>query len=423
MQRRLILFAPASGSSDHWNALWPDAADQPRQIGPAELSELFAEGIPAHDSCWLVLAGQDVMRTTVRVPARSRSQARQAAPFLLEEFLAEDVDHLHLAFGRSSGRNHDLPVAATQPHRLRQLLEALQDIGLQPTLAITAVDLLTPPASTVEVVVDPDLCWVRAAAGQGVCIERALLEPVLAGLPDRTTCRTIRVFHQASDRALDLAQLEVALADGDGEGPHVELAPDHHTPEQRLGQAWLRGNRTPETAVNLLQGEFRPKQEQQGNQGPWRWVAGLAAVLVLAQLGTDLLRASWLEARAAGLRDESVALFRQHFPDRQRIPDPRREVETMMAGGGDGPSSGLLPMLGSTAAEIARVADNGQIQLRSLNYNARRGDMAIDLNTSEIDLLEALQAGLENRHGSARIESATQEAQAIRGRLRVGGSQ
>ena len=75
MQRRLILFAPASGSSDHWNALWPDVADQPRQIGPAELSELFAEGIPAHDSCWLVLAGQDVMRTTVRVPARSRSQA------------------------------------------------------------------------------------------------------------------------------------------------------------------------------------------------------------------------------------------------------------------------------------------------------------------------------------------------------------
>lgn len=420
---RTLIFAPPAGSdcSDWSWAVWNSAAHE-FDFATGAPANMAAAGLADHEDCWLILPGQEVLRTAIVVPARNRRQAEQAAPFVLEEYLAEDIESLHLAFGIRE-RSGELQVAAVDPAILEAWLATLSEQGIRPARAYSAVDLLrSANKDDIPVLVDQGRFWLRAPHGLAMCAERALLEPVLSQIVSDSAPTRITIQHPESDPSLDLAQLEPALQDVNGQGPAISLQPNDLVPEQVLARNCAPSAPHPDPAsINLLQGRFQRTSTHQGQRIPWRWAASLAVLLVSAQLASDLVRASWLEQRTAELQSESVALFRAHFPDRQRIPNPRREVEAMLGGSG-ATGSGFLPLLSATAAEVSAAGEAGNIQLRSLNFNARRGDLTLDMNVSDIDVLESLQSGLEGRRNHVRIESATQEAQGVRGRLRIGAS-
>lgn len=382
--------------------------------GLAALAERLGDEAPAE--AVLLVPGEAVLRTALNIPARSRRQLEAALPYVFEEFLAEDVDGLHLAAGRR-GPDGRIPVAALRPELLEDWLAVLAEQYLEPRSARVDVDGLRLEGADLAILVEGDRCLLRTLDG-GFAAERELLA-ALAGaacarLPESEAPVRVRMLAPANDEGFDLAQLEAALTQ---ERP-VELAREvlEDDPLEHLCAGLETTAATPELRV----GAFAPRREQRAGDRRWRVPLALAAGWFVLALALGLVQAAWLDQRAEGLRERAVAVFREVLPQRTRnIVDPRRELEALVdaTGGGEGP--GFLSLLGAVAGQMS-----GQeaVQLRSVNWNAQRGDLAIDMNVPGIAVVDRFKAGLEAEGIDVTIDSATQEQQGVRARVRVGSA-
>lgn len=416
-------FAPADTAVEDADgfrfALADDAAAEPVLAGSGLAGLVEALDGRTPDRLYLLLPASSVLATRVRVPARSRRQLETALPFVVEEHLVEDIEGLHLARGERD-RDGRVPVRVLQPALLRSALDALEAAHLTPDRACSEVDVLPEPAADeIRVRVGRDRVLLRSAdaaigADRGDLLLH--LQALAGGLPaDAEAPIRIRIEAGPEDaEAMDLAELEPALAQQRAVEIHRELLP-----EPDLDAALARAMLTPPPTVDLLTGPFRPRARNRTDAtgSHWRLVAGLLLGWFLVETAFDAGRAAWYEARAEQLRAESVAAFRELFPDRSRIPDPRRELAGLIEGG-SGSDGSFMQLLGGFSA---RVADLGlDLRIRSLDWNARRGDLAIELQAPDIAAVDRLKAALEENGRSISIDSAVQEEQGVRARLRMG---
>lgn len=423
MTDRLYLFAPSNPDSEWTFCLI--SADGAVQEGRGLDTAAAAQAATAERSrdrsalqAILAVPAECLLRTVVAVPARGRRQIAMAVPYLVEEYLAEDVEGLHLALGSRQGDGRT-PVAVLDPQRLQAWLDTTQEVGITVAAAYGAAEGLLAGPADIEVIVDAETAWVGCRNGEAVAIDRGLLLQALsqrlaevAADDSGAAPTTIGLTMPEADPALDLAQLDSLL--GQIRPIDVERRPYGGASRRQLALALALAG---QTAVDLLQGRFGIASTGARPWQRWRLVAGLAAGLLLLQMGLDLARTSWLEQRAMALREESVALFQEIYPERTRVPDPRRELEAMLEGGGASGAS-FLELLGASAMRISAL-EAGPLQLRSLSFNAQRGDLALDLNAAGIGIVDRFKAGMEAEGYPVVIDSAVQEAQTVRARLRI----
>ncbi|HSG91435.1 MAG TPA: type II secretion system protein GspL [Pseudomonadales bacterium] len=375
------------------------------------------------DALVLIVAAEDVLATRVRVPARSRRQFEAALPYVVEEFLAEDVEQLHLAPGKVDGAGR-AAVRALHPAVLEQALACLAARELPVTTARVDVDLLpTPGPKELELWVDGPRALLRSAE-LGMALPRDMLQmalpTLLRGLPDAGEGAQVIVRSTGTEDAeLDLADLApLCAAEGGATLARQPLAASLEAALlARLVEMAPTAGSDAADAPELLRGRFTVRAPgARGGWSRWRLAAGLAAVWFLVQVGMDLGRTEWLEARAETLRAESVTVFQSIFPERTRIPDPRRELENLL-GGSQGSSSSFMDLLGVLSAEVGAL--DAPVQLRSINWNAQRGDLAVDLSAPAITAVDRLKAALEADGYPVTIDSAVQEEQGVRARMRM----
>jgi len=371
------------------------------------------------DRVVLVVPGEHVLLTGVRVPARQRRQLERALPYVVEEHLAEDVEGLHLAAG-ARGADGRVPVAVIRPGDLGRWLETARAAGLDPDRArVDAGALAAPPDAGATVLVGPRRALVRTGPHEGFAVERGSLSALLAAwCASRPEDEALAIQLQvASDvdggeRALDLAPLDSEL----GRLRRVDLQ------RERLAlpfeEAVARGLHPGDRGLELLQKRFAPQERGVSAWRRWRGVAALLLVWIVTQGGLDLARASWLSREADALEARSEAEFRELFPQRTRIVDPRAELEALLQGGGGTGERGFLALLGDLATAV-RAADSADITLRSLSYSRPRGELALELDADALDTVDRLQAALRERGLNAEIGSATQEASGVRARLQL----
>ncbi|TVS17901.1 MAG: hypothetical protein EA417_05115 [Gammaproteobacteria bacterium] len=412
MSDRLYLFAPAEVDTPWQFCLLSDEVESVEGSG---LEAAAAAPMTREQELvvTLVVPGEHILRTTVSVPARSRRQLEMAVPYQVEEYLAEDVEQLHLAIGQRQPDDR-VPVAVIAPDRLQAWLDGAMAAGLQINHARLDLEGLKPTDADLAVWVEDRRAWIASRNGDAVIVDRMLLAQVLstmiAGHPG-DAAMTMRLITAPDDDAVDLAQLDSLLAQ---ERP-VTIERERAV-GTRMGLLAAGLDRSP--GLELLQGRFAVARDQNQGWMRWRLVAGLAMAALALQLVVDLGRSVWLEQRAVTLRESSVELFREIHPERTRVVDPRRELQAILDGGGEEGGAAFLELLGASAQRIADL-DDTQIQIRSLTFNAQRGDLAVDMMASGINTVDRFKADMEDNGFPVVIDSAVQEAQAVRARLRI----
>ncbi len=89
-----------------------------------------AQAVASARRVWVLAPAADVLVTDVPALSRSRGRMRQAAPYAVEEVLADDIDNLHVALAERPG-NDVWPVAVIRRALLDQWLRQLDEAGLQ----------------------------------------------------------------------------------------------------------------------------------------------------------------------------------------------------------------------------------------------------------------------------------------------------
>lgn len=376
-------------------------------LGEAMRGPLEEAAAVCNDVRTIFLApAEDMLISSVDVPARNRQRLLQALPYALEERLAQDVEDMHLVPGTRRG-DGSLPVVVVERVRFERWLATLREQGIEPERVIP--DLLAVPyeAGGWTLLDDEGMVLLRTAIQEGLAVDPDSLAVVLASALEEAgeeRPKQLRVY-APEGRMADfdaLATLGLEIAAEPLPGPPIEALAAHAESAE---------------AIDLLLGKYSRRERLGKLYRRWLPAAVMLGALLAINFGVllfDYLRLSREEAR---LRTAIENTYREAFPEAQRVVDPRvqmqRGLEALRRGGGE--SGGFLDMLRGVGPLLSQTQG---LQVQRIAYQEGRLDLA--LVVPDLQNLDALVGRIGGEAGMrAEIQSASNVQGRVEARLQV----
>lgn len=308
----------------------------------------------------LVVPVERATLCAVALPAGSDYWQRQALAYAVEPFLLGEPDTMHLALGPAlaDGRH---AVVAIERALLTGWLDFLRQAGATPAAVHVDADML--PTGHAAVWWDAQRCLLGGRPGTGLAFAPAQLPGVLA------------------------------LDEGIGDGYHAGATPPDppatlrwHGVEASLHD-WLRTGRA--RALDLMPPGFAPRSRL--GRRTWSLAAAALALVFGLQLGFDGLRLWLLQQKADGYQQANAHIYRQLFPDEQRIVNLQAQLARHLADAGAGDA--LFELLGGLASAMP---DDGSVQLQGVEYGRRGPGLEARLLFRQPDDQARLRAALDS---------------------------
>ena len=346
------------------------------QAGLSAASELETLATNAGEfSTLLLLPGESCLFNQLTLPDKSKS-ARKAIPYLLEERLCQPVDELHIVSGKIS-KNLTVNVIAVEHAFLQGWLDYLSELGIHPETVIPDYMMLGEPDS---------------AAWHIVCDEQRVL-----------CCRenerfvTDQVSLQSWWSLLETPELEKTepvKVWGDlilSEKTQVESIT-----QQQPVLEYLMGLGVANSEINLLQARYELQNPLRKWLVPFYQPIALGALVLMLFLGQASIENYHLSQQIEQYDQAMVELYREVFPEAQRIKDPYRQMKGQLnevkARGGQ---SAFLPMLNVVAQELA---SNPQVKLQKIRFQQLDGKIQLQVVAPSYAVLETLSAKLSEQN-------------------------
>ena len=365
--------------------------------GLSDLIDPSADWLQHPDNLVVIVPTEHVLAVVCEVPGRSAGQIRRALPFVVEEFVATDIDGMHLAHD-SIRRGQPTRVQLIDRAFIEDWLSCFKELGLHPGYLLADAELLPVDAATASVLLEDDTALIRTES-QVASVDRDNLLLAVNSLDVETLA-----FVYGTPTALEAGQSECAVQMPEVEAPSA-LA--------YFAQAW----RAPAERLNLLQGAYAPVRPASAAFERWRAVATLAAVWIVVGFIAMVAQGLWSSNRADALEARSETLYRELFPGEQRIVNVRRQMQQKL-GQSTGTGLGFAEYLGWLAQGVDKTTG-----ILSLTYTDARDELASDLLLGNFDELERLKQKLAQLGVKVEITSAEQQDAAVRARIRLIGGQ
>jgi general secretion pathway protein L len=367
--------------------------------GLSDLIDPDADWLNQPGNVVVSIPGDHVLALSCEVPGRSTGQIRRALPFVVEEFVSTEIERMHLASGEIH-RGQPVRCNLIERRLLDDWLACLGELHIHPGFLINETELLPVAEGQATVLFDGSVALVRTPS-QSATVDRANLALALASLPEK------RVLLINGDLdPMERAQLAA-------EATIEQLPTSGVAASSTLGFLAMQADAR-RSAINLLQGTYRPRQRQNTHWARWRVGAALAACWLVVSLVMNVVEAVFASRQADKLEAESVALYRDIYPHAKQVANPRRQMQSALAERG---ASGGIGLMGNLENLAASVPPDSSIQ--SLNYTVERGDLQLDLFIPGYEELDRVKEQLGSRGLAVEITSAEQQQDGVRARVRV----
>ncbi|GAD61614.1 type II secretion system protein GspL, partial [Aquipseudomonas alcaligenes] len=170
---------------------------------------------------------------------------------------------------------------------------------------------------------------------------------------------------------------------------------------------------------NLAQGPFA-RREPSGHWARWRPLAALLGLWLVLQWGFNLAQGWYLQCEGERYAEASEALYRELFPEDSKLINLRAQFDQHLAEAQGGGQQQLLQLLDQAAAAIGE--EGARVQVQQLDFNAERGDLALNLQASDFSALESLRTRLQEAGLAVDMGSASREDNGVSARLVIGGN-
>ena len=395
---------------------WVVADGAGRLVMPAQSGPLMqVSPLGASRRVCVLVPASDVLLAEADVPAKAGAKVQQIVPFALEEQLAEDVDSLHFAVGRRSPDSTRTPVAVVARVLLEQWLEMLRAVNLTPEAIYSESDLLPLNPGQAVALLDGDCAIVRPP---GAAVATMPLDALAEAL-ELARPATDPVTGERSGRGLILytgaaewhrCSRDVEAVREHFDGIKVQLLGDGPL---ALYAQQLPG--APQSAINLLQGQYAPTAALGGSLRAWRVAAALLAALVVLHVGggaAELVSLTRTEHKLDTAIDQT---FRSAMPGEHSTVDARRRMEQRLAGAQGGDRQGLLAALAAVAQ--ARDGAPGAV-VQALSF--REGSLELKLSAPNADVLDRMSQTLRASGWQADLTSGNAvQGGAYEGRIQI----
>ncbi|MCH8959240.1 MAG: hypothetical protein IH835_07290 [Proteobacteria bacterium] len=382
-------------------AQWVAMDSDGGQLGQVRTGELHALSVAAMQKHVILLApGADVLITSTTVPIKGAAKMLKAIPFALEENLIADVETQHFAISRKD-KNGSVGVAVIDKSRLEQLLETLEQAGIEPDEVI-AESLGLPWSdgrSTILVRAD-DTIGLRTGRWAATFLVGLKPAEVIEFLPKDLP----------SDRATVYCD-ETALASLGDHADHAAIQLLEETDLPLLASQVISG-----PSINFLQGSFAPKTQLIEKIKPWRLAASLLLAVLLTVFARDILRLQQIKSERQSLDRQMASILTTTCPGQTRIVNPLNQLLTCTGSrNATAASTYFLETLSVVSAALPR-----DLGIRILSISFADQSMELRLNVPDVATLDNIQRTVnELEDFSAEIKNTSQEENRIEGRIQI----
>jgi len=379
-----------------WLHLSGEATPEPLNFETGELSQLLQK--PPDNCRWIVLLpGEDVLTTTVKLPKKRRRQALRALPFMLEDSIASDVTLEHLAAGPDNTQGETL-VAITRKQPLRDLLQMFTDAGITPYKMLPDYAMLQVNPDAWQILLSGDRAIVRCPDSTGFSTPLSRLALLLNTGQDSESSGSARSLQWI--RSTDTT---APVLPGNWQINEQLVG----NPLQHLAAGALSAS------LNLLQDDFKVIPQDSWNWRPWATAAVLALVAICIGLLETGLETARLNRENDQLQASMIELARDALPGTQQIRDPQtqlliawRQLKNGGAGGAE-----FLPLLNRVSATISQQP----ITVHVIHF--KDGTLTLALEGTSLQQLDNLRQQIEQQGLYASLLNAATDADSARSNL------
>lgn len=367
------------------------------ESGADEVPDIPADAAIERTLC--ILPGERVFVTRISLPARSEREARQAAPFMVEDELASSLDETRIIPGAKAADGKRW-VMGVENEWAEALQARLDPVLVRPvyTLADYQAAADAEAALTLFDRRGDILFWYGQSAQQEGTAFGGAVDPALFGQIAHA------IVHGASGGDVAVSASLGLTGSAFRNAPREDLSLRAH----RIGDDVL-------AQLPALFGErWLSTLDWSAALKPLRYTSALAAALLLAFAALLGSEAMYYRAQADRFDEASIAVFRSAVPEvtRRVIPAEAERIlgDRIAALGGGETSSFLLH-----AAALAELTeDNDRVRIDGIRFDQSRSELrvsALYTDFSDFDALSAQAArmgiGLEDngaREGEAGLE-------------------
>lgn len=310
-----------------------------------------------------LVPASDVLLHWVTMPAKASRKALTAIPYMLEDELCSDIESQFFAMGPRQGNQQ--AVAVVNKESLQQWLTTLQSAEL--TCHKLLPDVLALPVQQQG--------WALLQIGEQLLIRQDQWK----GMQGEASWMMDALLHHAKQLSEPLPIANYSSLSLPDSPNLLQQAEPLEMPMKVLAQGALASQ------FNLLQGEFKPKRQQQGQWQKWRLAAILAAVALTTSLIDKGIQANQLANQREQLETQIEAEFKRAFPEVRRIVNVRSQMKQKLSelqqGGG---STSMLVMLSQLSPAFAQ----SKVLPQTLKFDSKRAELRMQATADNFEALE-----------------------------------
>lgn len=341
----------------------------------------------------------DIAIKRLKVPGSSQRATRAAAPYMLEEMLAQDVEEMCFAFSetKQDDQGHNCFVAALERKQLDTWLQWLAEAEIFSKVLIPDALALPVEPNISSAVMLGEQVLIRLGEWQVMSFE-ANAWPVVAnyfqGLSEGS--QVINAYSALSEVPADLT---------------IEYLPED------LPLAILANNHS--RKFNLLQGEFQVKEKRSADTVNWLWVAGIACLALVLNFGLKGAELYSLSSQQAVIETEIIEKYKTVFPEtkRVRISTVRSQLRQKLAEVGDSDDvAGFLALLVKLEPALASVPE---IKPQTLKFDGKRQEVRMQTIAKDYQYFEKLKVAFEKAGLAVNLGAQNNQGDQISGSFSI----
>lgn len=342
--------------------------------------------------CILLIPTEDVLLKTLTLPTQNAKQLSKAIPYAIEEFIADDLDDLHIThyLEKSSGKTF---TATIKKNLLKTWQERLIEAGI--TTHCLLPDVFALPVN--GLLIDPERSVLRTNKFAGYAAPSAFTGQLINEYLIENSSEPLSVI--VSQRDLE------SMGVSDDISTSFEPEMNKHCYRALLDALPL----------NLLQNFHSGGTSSiAGSLKPWRVAAALALTCGMLWTGMSLYKNHQLKQQVAQLDAAIIEIFKATFPN-TRVDNDYRILHATMAEKlkaiNPKETSNNQSALEVLATFAPTLKQQKNITIKSLNY----ANQAFDLSVSapSLSALEKFRARLDQGTIDAQIKSSSSSSNKV----------
>jgi len=356
--------------------------------------------------------GCDVILKKLTVPTKSQRAMHSAVPYMLEDELAQDVEQLFFSYADLSDDDsgNNCFVAVVEHTQMQSWLTWLSDANIK--TKTMHVDVLAMPliAGQWSAIVLPTTGGTSQQAQ--VIVRQDKWQGFTLDI-DAWQFAAMHVFStQEHEQSADSDE-EQPIITAYSQLPHSEQLTVQRV-EEELPLALL-AEHCHESKFNLLQGQYKVKEQHSKALTNWLWAAGIAACALLLNVGYKSAQLWQLTAQQEQVEEQIISRYKKSFPQakRVRVGTIKSQLNRKIAQlGGANNSEGFLAMLAQVQPAFAKVPE---LKPESLKFDGKRQELRLQAVASEYQHFERFKNALNAANLTVKQGAQSNQGEKISG--------